>query len=474
MAANLIQAALLFRSGPEKDFPVPEGPEIGLGQENDNGVRVPFPGVSRHHAKITYDGKGYWIEDVGSANGTFVNGRRVGKKERLEHLDVLSLGRRTDLIFVRRKMEAARVTRRGIKNAWLEIMDGLEADTRKEIPRGAITIGRSTSNNVVADSQLVSKIHVRLEQSGVQLLLIDLQSSNGTFINGERIESIALSDGDEFTLGGVRSYRVHIEWGNVETSEVPRTAKSVSSIVHSLPIDWKTRIEWSPQEKAALEQLQGARAKASATAPRPSVAVPKEPAKASPPVVKAEPVAPPAPPAAIPEKAKAPEPAAPVAPQAVSPPAAAREAAKPAAPVKPPPPAVVRAAAAPAVPPAAAAPADAALMEETRAVPSVPVVRVTLQGAKESFPLAAGDHVVGRVVGVSIRLDTPQISRRHAVLRVSKTGTVVEDLASSNGTFVNKEKIAAPRTLAEGDTVQFGDIPFVVRFGQGSRTGQKT
>lgn len=112
-------------------------------------------------------------------------------------------------------------------------------------------------------------------------------------------------------------------------------------------------------------------------------------------------------------------------------------------------------------------------MEETRAVPSAPVVRVTLQGVKESFPLAAGEHVVGRVAGVSIRLDTPQISRRHAILRVSKTGTVVEDLASSNGTFVNKEKIAAPRPLAEGDTVQFGDIPFVVRFGQATRSGPK-
>ena len=461
MAADLIQAALLLRSGPEKDFPVPEGPEIGLGQENDNGVRIPFPGVSRHHAKITYDGKGYWVEDVGSANGTFLNGRRVEKKERLEHLDVLSLGRKTNLIFVRRKMEASRVTRRGIKNASLEIMDGLEAGTRKEIPRGAITIGRSNSNNVVADSQLVSKIHVRLEQSGVQLLLIDLQSSNGTFINGEKIESKVLADGDEFTLGGVRSYRVHIEQGNVETGDVPRSASAVSSTVHSLPTDWKTRIEWSPQEKAALEQLGsgGGKQAKGATAPRPSVATPKEPAKAPRPPVKAVPAAPPASPAAAPEKAKAPEPAAPVAPPAVPPPAA-REAPKPAAPVKP-------------APPAAAAPADASLMEETRAVPSAPVVRVTLQGAKESFPLAAGDHVVGRVVGVSIRLDTPQISRRHAVLRVSKTGAVVEDLASSNGTFVNKEKIAAPRPLAEGDTVQFGDVPFVVRFGQGTRSGPK-
>lgn len=427
MAADLIQASLLYRSGPEKDFPVPQGSEIGLGQEMDNGVRIPFPGVSRHHAKIGYDGKSYWIEDVGSANGTFLNGRRVAKKERLEHLDVVSLGRKTDLIFLRRKMEAARVTRRGIKNAWLEILDGLDVGTRKEIPRGAITIGRSNSNNLVADSQLVSKIHVRLEQNGIQLLLIDLQSSNGTFMNGERIESKVLADGDEFILGGVRSYRAHIEWGNVETGEVPRSAGAVSSIIQSLPTDWKTRIEWSPEEKAALDQLAGTRAKAPA-----------------PPAIKAEPVAPPAPPPAAPEKAKTPEPA--IA-------------------VKAPP---------PAAPPAAAAPpAGDSVMEETRAVPSAPVVRVTLQGAKESFPLAAGDHVVGRVAGVSIRLDTPQISRRHAILRVSKTGTVVEDLASSNGTFVNKEKIAVPRPLAEGDTVQFGDIPFVVKYGQGTRAGPK-
>jgi pSer/pThr/pTyr-binding forkhead associated (FHA) protein len=282
MATDLIEAALLYRSESERDFLVPAGPEVGLGQDTDNGIRVPFPGVSRHHAKLTYDGKSYWIEDVGSSNGTFLNGRRIVKRERLEHLDVLALGRKTELIFARRRTEGARVTRRGIKNAWLEIVDGLEAGTRREIPRGAITIGRSSSNNVVADSQLVSKIHVRLDQSGVQLLLIDLQSANGTFMNGEKVESKVLADGDEFTLGGVRSYRVHIEYGNMETSEVPRSVSAVAAIVQSLPIDWKTRIEWSPEEKAALEQLQGSRAKAAPSAAAKPPATPKEPAKAPP------------------------------------------------------------------------------------------------------------------------------------------------------------------------------------------------
>src|SRR5206468_5234519 len=132
-----------------------------------------------------------------SANGTFLNARPVTKKERLQHLDVITLGRSTDLIFMRKTMELPRVVKRGIRAAWLEIVDGLEAGTRQEIFRGNMTIGRSRSNNVGADSQLVSKIHVRLDRTGPELLLVDLQSANGTFVNGERVESRILKDGDE-------------------------------------------------------------------------------------------------------------------------------------------------------------------------------------------------------------------------------------------------------------------------------------
>ncbi len=449
-------AALLYRSGTERNFPIPGGPEVRVGYKRKNEIPVPFEGVSRLHAKISTDGKTYWVEDAGSANGTFLNGRRLTKKERLEHLDVLTLGRKAGLIFVRKKVDSPRVRRRGIVKAWLEMLNGPEAGTRREIPRGTISIGRSPSNNVVADSQLISKIHARLEQSGLQLVLTDLHSSNGTFSEQERIESKILQDGDEFDLGGGRSYRVHIQEGEIETRDVGFPSSLEAAINKTLPTDWKTRIEWSPEERAAFEDMRKGPAPIPAVEPaaRPQKPSPvsgaASPARGpelepSPAALRAAPAA--RPPAGVrPESAKAKE-----APPAESP--------KISIPAPEPPPAA----------PARVVPAPPAVPDPsaaTRAIPSLSVTapRIFLEGQMKVFPLGLGTHEIGRLPASSIRLEGPQISRRHAVIRVTETEAILEDLGSSNGTFVNNRRITTPRALADGDSVNFGDMRFRLRF----------
>ncbi len=105
------------------------------------------------------------------------------------------------------------------------------------------------------------------------------------------------------------------------------------------------------------------------------------------------------------------------------------------------------------------------MRERTRAVGTpAPALRVLLEGKVQTFSLGVGTHEVGRVPPAAIRIESPQISRRHAVLRVSETGAALEDLQSVNGTFVNKERLTGPRNLADGDLVLFGNLPFRVRF----------
>jgi pSer/pThr/pTyr-binding forkhead associated (FHA) protein len=53
-------------------------------------------------------------------------------------------------------------------------------------------------------------------------------------------------------------------------------------------------------------------------------------------------------------------------------------------------------------------------------------------------------------------LDDPEVSRRHAMLRRSGESVVVEDLDSTNGTFVNGERIRTPVTVGPGDQVRVG------------------
>jgi DNA-binding winged helix-turn-helix (wHTH) protein len=74
------------------------------------------------------------------------------------------------------------------------------------------------------------------------------------------------------------------------------------------------------------------------------------------------------------------------------------------------------------------------------------------------FPLAVGEHVIGRDPDVEVRLDDSTVSRRHARLVVTANGTVLEDFGSKNGTYRGGERVTAPVQLADGDAIRIGSL----------------
>lgn len=74
----------------------------------------------------------------------------------------------------------------------------------------------------------------------------------------------------------------------------------------------------------------------------------------------------------------------------------------------------------------------------------------------QSRPLAPGANIIGRDPGCEIWLDARGVSRRHARIIVEADSAVIEDLSSTNGTFVGRKKLTAPRRLADGDLVRIG------------------
>jgi pSer/pThr/pTyr-binding forkhead associated (FHA) protein len=75
--------------------------------------------------------------------------------------------------------------------------------TFRILPGNIKTVGRATRADFIVDANLVSRVHCRLTAGAVELEVADLDSTNGTFVNGERVERASLKDGDRLGVGRV-------------------------------------------------------------------------------------------------------------------------------------------------------------------------------------------------------------------------------------------------------------------------------
>ena len=76
------------------------------------------------------------------------------------------------------------------------------ADTTFRLRSGAVkTVGRATGADFIVDAALVSRVHCQLTATDDQLEVVDLSSTNGTFVNDKRVEKAHLSAGDRLRVG---------------------------------------------------------------------------------------------------------------------------------------------------------------------------------------------------------------------------------------------------------------------------------
>ena len=96
----MAQFQLVMRSGPNPGMTYPlEGDQLTIGRDASNGVAINDAEVSRRHSRLTFQGGKYVVEDLGSTNGTFVNGQRLGGPYVLKPGDVVSLGEQIVLMY---------------------------------------------------------------------------------------------------------------------------------------------------------------------------------------------------------------------------------------------------------------------------------------------------------------------------------------------------------------------------------------
>ncbi len=165
-----------------------------IGREAPADILLNHPSVSRQHAEVLFSGGGIMLRDLNSNNGTFVNGRRITDWTEVSDQDQIRFG-------------GKRISP-SVLDRWL--LDSNDDDNffhqviSYELPNsGEILIGRAPECDIIIDDSTVSYNHARLIIANGRITVIDLGSSNGTFVNGTAVRRATLTTAGQLQVGQV-------------------------------------------------------------------------------------------------------------------------------------------------------------------------------------------------------------------------------------------------------------------------------
>lgn len=222
--------------------------EITIGRMEGNTIRLTEQNISRKHARLTLRNGALRIEDLGSYNGTSLNGSALAGIATLKDGDVIligdyRLGIQEDKQVVPASSEPS--TSMPVP-AIEEAMDGqptipitaLPASTAFSAPparlvvtsrfqsgaeflleRPSQVIGRTPENDIVLNHKSISRHHAKIMHEGDRYTILDLESANGVRVGGVEHDKVDLQSGDVIELGEVR---LRFLSGDADLDDEPR------------------------------------------------------------------------------------------------------------------------------------------------------------------------------------------------------------------------------------------------------------
>jgi pSer/pThr/pTyr-binding forkhead associated (FHA) protein len=219
------------------------GERLVFGRDASCDVVVGGTEVSRRHAEIEVTSEGYVLNDF-SVNGTHVNGERVGRQHLLARADVIRIGHDEFRFYADVTSPTPPRSRRSVPQvtaphpptgagarlsdtmhglppsaltaaatptqpqvaplASLLVRTGTLKGRRLPVKVPVVNIGRADFNDVVISDPSVSTSHAKLQRRDDVWVLTDLGSTNGTFVEGERLSGeVALGPGTTVKFGEV-------------------------------------------------------------------------------------------------------------------------------------------------------------------------------------------------------------------------------------------------------------------------------
>ena len=157
------------------------------------------PSIAPFHAEIRQDHGFYYLTDVGSPSGSFVNDERINTRFQLRADDRVRLGS-VELQLVdpaRSKTKAEQAAR-----WYLQVIQG-EHEGKKFHINGSMTFGRSVKCELCFSDQELSRRHCEFYLKDDVLEVKDLASANGLLVNQQKVAAAVLQPGDQLKMGSV-------------------------------------------------------------------------------------------------------------------------------------------------------------------------------------------------------------------------------------------------------------------------------
>src|SRR5262252_6229221 len=171
--------ALVFVQGSEQKNIVLNRSPFTVGRKVDKDLVIADPRVSRDHAQIMQQGQEFFIEDLGSKHGTFVNGERI-QRQKLERGDRLEFGARDSAYILFNPAHATSNTAREFLSQISVIGGAIKSEaTELETLRLFLEAARKLNTTGVLEEILITMLDVTLELTKAERAFVFLKDEDG-------------------------------------------------------------------------------------------------------------------------------------------------------------------------------------------------------------------------------------------------------------------------------------------------------
>jgi len=208
---------LIFPNGEHAPIALDEG-VMRVGSAADSTLVLNVAGVAAHHCEIsTHNGESA-VRPVDASAPTVINGRQIAQATPLKPGDLLLFGRVGCRVSSDRPAAATipppsaakkadEAARTRVRNTLPKYMlRGVSGATfgKTFALTGTMVIGRQADSDIPVPAEEISRHHAKLQVTADGVLVEDMSSANGTFINDKRIQTGVLKPGEELRLDTVR------------------------------------------------------------------------------------------------------------------------------------------------------------------------------------------------------------------------------------------------------------------------------